>query len=165
MLRVEGGEVMRFLSLWQPWASLVAIGAKRIETRSWETRYRGLVGIHATAAFPQRARTLCWQPPFASALVAGGVEHPGNLPRGAVLAVVRLVECRPTGTVRISKDEDAFGDYAAGRFAWLLADIRRLPAPIPAKGMQGLWGNPALEAQVLRALEVQGTRSTYTEAP
>lgn len=38
---------MRALTLHQPWATLVAIGAKRIETRSWHTAYRGLVAIHA----------------------------------------------------------------------------------------------------------------------
>ncbi len=38
---------MRCLSIHQPWASLIAIGAKRVETRHWETRYRGPVAIHA----------------------------------------------------------------------------------------------------------------------
>ena len=33
---------MKALCLHQPWAYLVAIGAKRYETRSWKTRYRGL---------------------------------------------------------------------------------------------------------------------------
>lgn len=26
---------MRVLPIWQPWASLVAVGAKRVETRHW----------------------------------------------------------------------------------------------------------------------------------
>ena len=38
---------MKCLSLWQPWASLVVIGAKRFETRSWPTNYRGPLLIHA----------------------------------------------------------------------------------------------------------------------
>lgn len=38
---------MNALTLMQPWATLVAIGAKRIETRSWATRYRGPSAIHA----------------------------------------------------------------------------------------------------------------------
>lgn len=38
---------MRALTLHQPWATLVAIGAKRVETRSWATTYRGPVAIHA----------------------------------------------------------------------------------------------------------------------
>jgi hypothetical protein len=38
---------IKCISLWQPWASLVAVGAKRIETRGWATAYRGRLGIHA----------------------------------------------------------------------------------------------------------------------
>lgn len=32
---------VKVLSLKEPWASLIAFGPKRIETRSWRTRYRG----------------------------------------------------------------------------------------------------------------------------
>ena len=38
---------MKALTLYQPWATLVAIGAKKIETRSWSTPYRGPLAIHA----------------------------------------------------------------------------------------------------------------------
>ncbi len=38
---------MRTLTLTQPWATLVALGAKTIETRSWQTSYRGPLAIHA----------------------------------------------------------------------------------------------------------------------
>jgi len=43
---------MKALTLWQPWASLIAVGAKRIETRSWSTKYRGPLAIHAAARKP-----------------------------------------------------------------------------------------------------------------
>jgi activating signal cointegrator 1 len=39
---------MKALTLLQPWASLVAAGLKTIETRSWSTRYRGPLAIHAS---------------------------------------------------------------------------------------------------------------------
>ncbi|MBP0020973.1 MAG: ASCH domain-containing protein, partial [Cyanobacteria bacterium SBLK] len=29
------------ISLWQPWASLIAMGRKKFETRHWSTDYRG----------------------------------------------------------------------------------------------------------------------------
>ena len=38
---MEGGDDMKAPSLWQPWASAIAVGAKRVETRSWPTNYRG----------------------------------------------------------------------------------------------------------------------------
>lgn len=44
---------MKALTLWQPWASLIALGEKRYETRSWATSYRGLLAIHASAPKPQ----------------------------------------------------------------------------------------------------------------
>ncbi len=45
---------MKALTLWQPWASLVALGVKTIETRSWSTTYRGPLAIHAAAKKPAR---------------------------------------------------------------------------------------------------------------
>lgn len=38
---------MKALTLTQPYATLVAIGEKRLETRSWRTSYRGPLAIHA----------------------------------------------------------------------------------------------------------------------
>jgi hypothetical protein len=35
--------------------------------------------------------------------------------------------------------ERAFGDYAHSRWAWLLADVKPLEKPVPAKGTLGLW--------------------------
>ena len=40
---------IKLISLWEPWATLMAIGAKRIETRSWRTPYRGWLAIQAGA--------------------------------------------------------------------------------------------------------------------
>lgn len=40
---------MKAITLWQPWASLLAHGAKKYETRSWATKYRGPIAIHAAA--------------------------------------------------------------------------------------------------------------------
>jgi len=38
---------MKALTLTQPWATLVILGVKRIETRGWATPYRGRIAIHA----------------------------------------------------------------------------------------------------------------------
>jgi activating signal cointegrator 1 len=39
---------MKAISICQPWATLIVIGAKRFETRSWKTDYRGILAIHAS---------------------------------------------------------------------------------------------------------------------
>ena len=54
--------------------------------------------------------------------------------------------------------ERAFGDYAPGRYAWLLSDVRALPEPLPARGMPGLWQpdaqTEAAIAEQIRAVAV-----------
>jgi len=139
---------MLALTLTQPWASLVAIGAKSIETRSWTTSYRGPLAIHAAKGYPGWARE------FAAELALDRDSYDVDLsrlavdalPLGAVLAVCRLVDVRPiTKTTWASLlaegrgDELEFGDFTPGRYAWFLADVRPLPAPIPARGRLGLW--------------------------
>lgn len=131
---------MKALSLTQPWASLVACGIKAFETRSWHTEYRGALAIHATAA-----RVL--GPDDMTAALARicargfGAEWHLVLPRGAVLAIVHLVDVRPAAAVARGLDgvEAACGDFSPGRWAWRLAAVDKLPRPIPARGFQGLW--------------------------
>ena len=130
------------LSLTQPWATLVAVGAKRIETRSWPTRYRGWLAIHAAqglAGMTEREfSAYCARPPFAAALSSAF-----PVPRGAVLAVVRLVDVVGLTPMDVPPEpERSFGDYTPGRYAWHLADVIRLPAPVPQRGALGLWGWP-----------------------
>lgn len=61
---------MKTLSLYQPWATLMVIGAKRIETRSWMSRYRGPLAIHSTKSFPAYAKNLCYGQPLALTMIA-----------------------------------------------------------------------------------------------
>lgn len=97
---------MKALTLWQPWASLVAVGAKTIETRSWRTSYRGRLAIHAAKAASVEAGAFllsheCWSAlwPDRRALDAP------HLVRGAVIATCELVDCVPT-------DRDTMHDFA-----------------------------------------------------
>ena len=48
----QGTESIKALTLYQPWAQLVSLGVKTIETRSWSTRYRGPLAIHASVRTP-----------------------------------------------------------------------------------------------------------------
>lgn len=208
---------MKALTVHQPWASLIALGHKRIETRSWSTSYRGPLAIHAAAYgrsvtrwgidgtrtpigsfVVRREGPVLWLVPPSCA--------PVLLPLGSVVAtatlidvvpiheqfcgcqrgdlwigharggmgrdVVNLYNGQPLTTMRSGvgvgsidggiaihrangnadrhpwvaaqgyrdwQDEAAYGEYACGRFAWLLDDIQPLDPPAPAKGRQGLW--------------------------
>lgn len=137
--------------MWQPWATLMAIGAKKIETRGWSTRYRGALAIHAAKRFDREQRELCRDEPFCSALERVGYE-PDDLPRGEIVGVVDLVDVLPTQGQLFWSPEDpevAFGDYALGRYAWVTRNARRLPNPIPWRGAQGLWVLPEWLARSL----------------
>lgn len=137
---------MRGLSVMQPWASLLAIGAKEYETRSFRQTYRGPVAIHASAGYPAWCRELEKLPDFAGAL--GRVPRP--LPTGAIIALGYLAECKIC-TMHTANElgwpEAAFGDFSPGRWRWRFTSVRPLRTPIPFKGKLGLWSVPPEIAQ------------------
>lgn len=133
---------MKALTLTQPWATLVAIGAKKIETRSWNTNYRGRLAIHAAKGFPGAARSIAFRNEyFKSALTAAGYQSPDDLPVGVVLGGCNLVRVEriTDQTLTPPMPEYEFGSYDVGRYMWYLEDFVRYSAPIPAKGALSLW--------------------------
>ena len=146
----------------QPWATLVAIGANVIETRDWPTSYRGPFAIHAAKGFPADARAQCRRPPFRDALAAGGYASADQLPLGSVVALVELeslLVCGPS-TLRevrarsrrgeLPVHEADFGDFSAGRYGFVLRDVRRVEPPVPTRGMLGFWTLPPDVEAVVR---------------
>jgi len=150
------------LSLWQSWASLMAAGAKKIETRSWPISYRGLVAIHAAKkwdddlaemAAGRRFREALFGseespkvPTATSAQIArsNGIHLAGLLPRGCFVALGKLRHCLSTTDHSklippTTSDEYHFGDYSPGRFMWVFDEIWKLSSPVYARGHQGLW--------------------------
>lgn len=165
---------MPYLSLWQPWASAVAIGAKRIETRHWPTDYRGDVAIFATLTWNEICLAALNDPLISTALEkVYGYASPAMkwipkmrrvLPFGAVVAVAKLTDCQTTsgghwGTEPIflrhptldTPRERAFGNYEPGRFGLVLENVCALPVPVPMRGRQGklVALDADVEAQVL----------------
>lgn len=149
---------MKALTLTQPWASLIALGEKKVETRGWATPHRGPVLIHAAKTLAEPVcnedglRELCATEPYVTALGRHGITVAELLPRGAVVAVAHVVACLPTiqlGTrmrelpeladFKAAEFERSFGDYRPGRFAWLLKPVERFGKPIPVRGGQKLF--------------------------
>lgn len=125
---------MKALTLWQPWASLVADGRKKIDTRSWAPPQtlvpENLFAIHAGGAIikPEFARQFGYLPL--------------RLPRGAVLCIVRFVEAfrfTAENVARISVEERAYGDFTPGRWGWRMELVHNFDPPIPARGSRRLW--------------------------
>lgn len=135
----EGGPVgptIRCISLWQPWATLIALGKKRMETRSYSTPYRGLLAIHAAKRWRDDQQAMIKQAVFRDAL--GGAE----IPLGGFVALARIADCKPAIEVMPAADDQAFGDFRAGRFAWQLEDVWSIEF-VEASGRQGFWSVPA----------------------
>lgn len=126
---------MKALTIWQPWASLIASGEKQYETRSWETKYRGPLAIHAGLGDMTKELFEC-NSFYRDALQRSTVP---SLPSGGVLCIVNLVACVPTAGLCVSQKEQAFGDFSSGRFAWRLEIVERFENPILVSGKQGLW--------------------------
>lgn len=159
--------MMRGLSLTQPWSTLVAIGAKKFETRSWGAVPCGWIAIHASKGFPRWAKDMCRDYPFAEVLTKGlPVSHRDyievTLPTGAIVAVVNFDACTPTEKFQsdawarlLTDQEREFGDFGPSRFAWRFAEVKRLPEPIPCKGALGLWTVPVdVEARIRVAVKL-----------
>jgi hypothetical protein len=163
------------LTLHQPWATLVALGHKRLETRDWEPpissqwmRAHSLgrsvssmppLAIHAGKAMTEDGRELFYR--LRHRGIHLGADRLEDLPRGAVVAVGRLAYCYHaeflTGPGRhiwhqvAAPLEELLGDFSAGRFAWLLSDVRPVRPPVSCRGFQRLWRLPDDVAATLAA--------------
>ncbi|MBX9584922.1 MAG: ASCH domain-containing protein [Gemmataceae bacterium] len=79
------------LSVRQPWAALLAAGVKTVEVRTWPTRRRGPVLIHAGRVADDR--------PEAWALVTDPAVFELARLRGGVIGAAELTDCRTYDTV------------------------------------------------------------------
>lgn len=136
----QGVPLIRALSVWQPWASLIILGKKKIETRSWKTAYRGPLLIHAAKA-TAAVKALCHQEPYRSMLAEIDSE---SLPTGCILGQVTLSEIwTTTEAIRALSDRDGreiqVGDYGPGRFGWVFTNPQPLKTPLPWRGERGLF--------------------------
>lgn len=130
---------MKVLTLTEPWATLMKLGEKNIETRSWSTNHRGLLAIHAAKSVPKYAREFCNDSEVIAAFLRRNEQQWFKL--GYILCVRKLINILPTENVKnILHKERIFGDYSPGRFAWIFSDdIKILSIPIKTNGSLGLW--------------------------
>lgn len=154
---------MQALTLWQPFATLMAIGAKKIETRGWPMPaaiHGAWIAVHAASLKTTPAADLAAAmatPEIARALRGVTVHH------GAIVAVAKAAKSIPTDTLRgrIGADEFAMGYYANGRHGWMFDQVIQLQEPVLAKGAQGIWSlGLHVESMVRAQLAAQGTPIT-----
>jgi len=132
--------MMRALTLWQPWAGLIAQGIKLVENRTWEPPEHLLgtrIAIHAGKTVDHEA---------IEDLYEDGLDpHRLGEMRGAALCVVtleRFVAERYTSGLRcplsLTREQARFYNGPVG---FVLSDIVTID-PVPCKGAQGFWTLP-----------------------
>lgn len=124
---------MKVLSIKEPWASLIMNGTKKIETRSWKTKYRGEIYIHASLSKAKITKPEVYE-----------LIKDMNFKCGYIICKCNLVECIYMTDEYVNDmktnhyEEYICGHYEVGRYAWIVEDVRVIE-PIEAKGKLGLW--------------------------
>lgn len=136
--KTDAIQELKAITIYQPWATLLALELKRYETRSWKTSYRGPIAIHAgRKPFSQ----IQAPDPVAQELKRHFPWGMDKLPLGFVIATAELVGCHLIDEAflqTLTETERLLGDYTPGRYAWEFAGMKEIEH-IPARGYQGLW--------------------------
>ncbi|ALI04435.1 ASCH domain-containing protein [Pseudomonas sp. FW306-02-F02-AA] len=112
---------MKTLSIRQPWAWMIIHGGKDVENRSWHTKYRGRLLVHAAKGMIQQE--------YADAAVFAdlecGVKIPpfNELQRGGIIGSVELV--------------DSVGNCLSPWYMGSVGFLLRDPKPLPFVRLKG----------------------------
>ncbi|MDT0635063.1 ASCH domain-containing protein [Spectribacter hydrogenoxidans] len=122
---------MKALTICQPYAHLIAIDEKRVENRSWPTRYRGPLAIHAGKSRKMLAPDIHARYP--------------DMVFGAVVAIAELIDCLPADEIEDRLHDQRYpflkwqAQHIGGPWCWVLSDTQPLAEPDPCGGSLGLW--------------------------
>ena len=108
---------MKFITLKQPWASLVAYGIKKYEFRTWKTNYRGKLLIHAGAGIDKDE-------------MKKYVDLEIDFPKSKIIAIVDLVDfCLLDDELNkkiILENNIAYGNKIRTGYAWKLDNVKMI---------------------------------------
>ena len=123
---------MKVLTVKQPWATLIAKGYKEYEFRSWKTKYRGELLIHAGVGEDKKAYER--------------FKHLNlEYPKGVIVAKVNVTDCievdRDFADVLYEKDHNVYGGFGDGDlgYAWKLENIEEIESNDIKKGKLSIW--------------------------
>ena len=123
---------MKALTIRQPWAWAIIHAGKDIENRSWNTKLRGTIAVHAGFAYDKHAK------------LPRGVKppHEEQIVRGAIIGVADIVDVV----------ERHRSKWFSGPFGFVLANPRALRRPIFCPGRLSFW---EVSPSVLKAIRRQ----------
>lgn len=158
------------ISLHQPWATLIALGIKRFETRSWDAPVLAQgsdILIHAAQRKPDRE---VLQDRYIAAALPDCVDGWDEvLPLGCVVAIAYLRNCFEAEWGAINRRYDVsdvpFGDFRPGRRIWALDGIRRLATPYPMRGRQRMFWADLPEQSVVMSWQSEQWRAEENIQP
>ena len=143
-------DLLRALSVQQPFATAIASWGKAVENQPGPTSHRGSIAIHAASNWNRGGES-------AKACLDAYDRHSGAdedrrlatrlrgrldrrdqalFPRKAIIALALLTDCHQC-------NGSCSPWAAAGQWHWRLADVQPLPHPVPVQGQIGLWKLPA----------------------
>lgn len=122
---------MKVISIKQPWASLIINGYKKYEFRTWKTKYRGEILIHASKSYDKK-------------LIEYFNEYNLEYPIGCIIGKVNLNDCIPVTEkfekVLIKTNEKVYGlSHGRDGYAFELTKIKKFDKPIEINGKLGIW--------------------------
>ena len=118
---------MKALSLTEPMAWAIFHG-KDVENRTWPTKFRGRVYIHASQSFDKfHYRWICENN---NRLVCGDIPDKWEFVHGAIIGEVTIVDCVQHHSSRWAME---------GQYQFVLENPVLYDEPIPCKGMLGFF--------------------------
>ena len=123
---------MKALTIKQPWATLIMQGDKRFEFRSWQTKYRGDLLIHAGKGIDKEAMKRLEK------------YLPAKLSYGKILGKVKLVDCIKMSPefkeLLLKENSDIYTKSSfQENYGWQVSYVEVFENPIDAKGHLSLW--------------------------
>lgn len=122
---------MKALTIKEPWATLIIEGYKAYEFRSWKTKYRGKILIHAGMSLEKEN---------ANKFKDYNLEYS----KGAIIGEAEITDCIFV-TKEINEELKKINPLVYGKsghvekYAWKLENVKKYDKPIPVKGQLGLW--------------------------
>ena len=137
----EDGDIMKVLTVREPWASLIINGYKKYEFRSWKTNHRGKLLIHAGIGIDKE--------------VMEKVKHLGlKFPSRKIIACVDLTDCllldEELNNKIINEKNIAYGNKVRTGYAWKLDNIKKINYDKEVNGQLGLWNIDLNEKEITK---------------
>lgn len=121
---------MKVLTIKEPWATLIIKGYKKYEFRSWKTKYRGKILIHAGLSIDKNN-------------VSKFNNYNLEYSQGQIIGEAKLVDCilvdESLQKELQEKDILVYGNNNIGKYAWKLENVVKYDKKEKIKGKLGLW--------------------------